>query len=375
MARIIKSKEVEAEFLQKELNRRAFIQRAALGAGAVGFAGCAPGGGGGGGGTTPGDDDDATDEDPTPGPTYLVGVGAGDGYKTALEAALNETVGRNGLEFIEPGDNVFIKVNSNSGDYYPYSTRPRMVEEVAKWCWERGANAVVVGDRSFFGDQNTLGNLEANGIVGAAEEAEAEILILDTNVDWLEITESDVPEWVGGYRLPMPMMDADHIINLPIVKTHFISDFTMAMKLLIGAVHPQDRSRSGNLNPHSTAQNKLYKQIAQINQHLTPSINLLDGWEAVVRGGPTTTDGPGGQEASPGIHIVSTDILAADAFGLAVLKEFAVSSENVHDYDVWDHPQITEAIAHNVGGITGLTAEDINGPTVSDLDRYLQHLY
>jgi uncharacterized protein (DUF362 family) len=368
MGRIIRSRDIEEEFLRKELNRRAFIQRAAAlsaGGAGLGLAGCV---------VPPGTDDDDATEEPTPAPTYLVGVGAGEGYKTALEAALAETVGRNGLEFIQPGDTVFIKVNSNSGDYYPYSTRPRMVEEVGKWCWERGASAVVVGDRSFFGDPNTLGNLTANGIVDATNAAEAELLILDESVDWLEIAEADVPQWGGGYRLPMPMLDADHIINLPVVKTHFISDFTMAMKLLIGAVHPQDRSRSGNLNPHSTAQNKLYKQIAQINQHLTPSINLLDGWEAVVRGGPTTTDGPGGQEDSPGLHIASTNILAADAFGLAVLKEFAVASENVHDYDVWDHPQIAEAIAHGVGGINGLAASDISGPTVADLDRYLAHV-
>lgn len=370
MARIITSKDVEREFLKKELNRRSFIQRAAaLSAGAAGLAGCAPTGDGPG----TGDDDDATGEDPTPGPTYLVGVGAGEGYKTALEAALNETVGRNGLEFIQPGETVFIKVNSNSGDYYPYSTRPRMVEEVAQWCWERGAKAVVVGDRSFFGDPGTLGNLEANGIAKATADAGAELLILDTNVDWVGITEEDAPEWIEGFRLPMPMLDADHIINLPIVKTHFISDFTMAMKLLIGAVHPDDRRRTGNLNPHSTQNNRLHKQIAQICQNLTPSINLLDGWEAVVRGGPTTTDGPGGQEDSPGLHIVSTDILAADVVGLAVLKEFAVSSEDLHDYGIWDHPQISEAVAANIG-VSSLSADDISGPTVPDLDRYLAHI-
>ncbi len=193
-------------------------------------------------------------------------------------------------------------------------------------------------------------------------------------MDWLEITEADAPQWFEGFRLPMPMMDADHIINLPIVKTHFISNFTMAMKLLIGAVHPDDRRKPDNLGNHSTAGNKLYKQIAQINQNLTPSINLLDGWEAVVRGGPTISGNPSGLEDEPGIHIVSTDILAADAFGYAVLKEYAVEGEDVHNYDVWDHPQITEAIAHGVGGITSLSRDDINGPTLDDIDRFLKHL-
>ena len=371
MARIIRSRDVEEEFLRKELNRRAFIQRAAAlsaGTAGLGLAACEPAG-------TADDDDDsapADDDDSTPEPTFLVGVGAGEGYKTALEAAMAQTVARNGLEFIQPGETVFLKVNANSGDPYPYSTRPRMVEEVAKWCWEREASAVVVGDRSFFNDFDTAGNLEDNGIAGAAAEAGASLLILDPDEDWLEISQADAPEWFEGFRLPMAMLDADHIINLPIVKTHFIADFTMAMKLLIGAVHPDDRRKPDNLGSHVTAGNKLYKQIAQICQNLTPSINLLDGWEAVVRGGPTIA--PNGLEDEPGLHIVSTNILAADAFGLAVLKEFAVEGEWVHNYEVWEHPQIMEAVAHGIGGITGLSAEDISGPTVPDLDRYLAHV-
>ncbi len=374
MGRIIRSKEAGEEFLAKEMNRRAFIRNAAAasaGTAGMGLAACDPNPG-------QGDDDDSAggDDDDTPAPTYLVGVGAGDSFQAALEAALNETVGRNGLEFIQPGDTVFLKVNCNSGDPFPYSTSPDMVRAIGQMCWDRGASAVTVGDRSFFGDQNTLGNLQANGIAGATEDIGAELVVLDTNVDWYEFGQDIVPDWQGGFRLPAPIMDADHIITLPNVKTHFIANFTMAQKLLIGAVHPQDRARPGNLANHSTAGNLLYRQIAQINQNFTSTLVVLNAWEAVTRGGPNINNGGGvplGEEAAPGIVIASTDAVAADAFGYAILKEFAHPNEAVHNYGVWDHPQMVEGVAAGVG-VGSLAADDISGPSLSDLDTYLQHI-
>ncbi len=359
--RTLRSKVLLEEFAAKELNRRQFIARAsAVGAGSMLVPGCGP---------VAGDDDD----DDTVGTSYaLVGLGAGEGYKTALQAAMDETIARDGLaEVVNSGDTVFLKVNANSGDDYPYSTRPRMIEEIARWCWDQGAGRVIVGDRSFWGDGGTYGNLVANGAVGAAEEVGAELLVLDEDdpdLDWLEIEQADAPDWNGGFRFPLPVVQADVIINLPIVKTHFISQFTMGMKNIIGLVNADDRRRTGNLDVHDTSNNKLYKQIAQLNQHITPTLTFLDGWEAVVAGGPTQA--PDGEEDSPGIHIVSADRIAADVTGLAVLKEFAVAGERVHNTDVWDNPQIEEAVDAGVG-ITGPDEYDAAGPTVPDLDRYL----
>ena len=375
MGRIIRSKDAGEEYLARELSRRAFIRNAAAasaGTAGLGLAACDPHPGlGDDDDSAPGDDDDATEQ-----PTYLVGVGAGDTFQAALEAALNETVGRNGLEFIQPGDTVFLKVNCNSGDPFPYSTSPDMVRAIGQMCWDRGASAVTVGDRSFWGDGNTMGNLVANGIAGATEDIGATLMILDTNVDWYEFGQDVVPQWVGGFRLPAPILDADHIITLPNVKTHFIANFTMAQKLNIGAVHPEDRMRPGNLYSHSTANNLLYKQIAQINQNFTPSLVVLNAWEAVTRGGPNINNGgsvPLGEEGAPGLVIASTDQVAADAFGYAILKEFAHPNEAVHNYGVWDHPQMTEGISAGVG-VSSLAADDISGPTVSDLDTYLAHI-
>jgi len=119
--RIIRSKDLVQEFREKELTRRRFVRGAATFGAALPLASALPGCVT----TTRVDDDD--DTTPT---NHLVGMATGDQYTATLRAALDETVGRNQLEFIQPGDTVYLKVNSNSGDYYPYSTRPKMVERM-----------------------------------------------------------------------------------------------------------------------------------------------------------------------------------------------------------------------------------------------------
>ncbi len=67
---------------------------------------------------------------------------------------------------------MLLKVNTNSGDPAPYSTSPTVVAWFARQYVSRGVR-VVVGDRSFWGDRDTMGNLERNGIASAARRAGA----------------------------------------------------------------------------------------------------------------------------------------------------------------------------------------------------------
>lgn len=360
--RIIRSKDLSQEFIEKEMSRRAFVKRAALasagGAVTTGLIGCPPG-------TDPSDDDDSV----LVPPSHLVGLGSGDGYKASLEAAMAETIAADGLvDVVNAGDTVYMKVNCNSGDWYPYSTRQRMIEEVGQWAWDQGASRVIVGDRSFYGYSagQTLTIMNANGVAEAAENIGAELMAFDNDDDWVQIDQDDADLWVDGFRFPQVVVEADVIINLPIMKTHFISGFTMAMKNIIGLCHPEDRERAGNLNYHAD----LHRKIAQLNQHITPTLHLLDAWEAVIQGGPTPGGDPPGLTGEPGVLICTTDRIAADVTGLGILKHFATDGEEVHDYDVWDHPQIVAAVNAEVG-ITGPGEYDAGGPTVPDLDAYL----
>jgi uncharacterized protein (DUF362 family) len=153
--------------------------------------------------------------------------------------------GAGGLPVVSKGDTVLLKVNTNSGDPFPYSTSPGTVHAIASALVATGAR-VVVGDRSFWGDSDTAGNLVKNGIAKAAKDANADVVVFDDNIEWVEVDPKLVPHWKPPVRLPRIAVEATHVINLACAKTHFISGVTLGLKNWLGLVHAADRARPGN---------------------------------------------------------------------------------------------------------------------------------
>lgn len=384
--RTIDSKSATDEFVAKELTRRQMVQSVMLATvgtwlGVSGLAGCTttttvqePG-------TTPPAPTGTSEPDPNdpskPAPkvgSHLVGMGYDEADRNkALQAALAETVG---LSMIKPGDSVYLRVNSNSGDVYPYSTSPDTIIAVGNMLKDIGVTDIRIGDRSFWGDDGTADNLVSNGITGAAKKLGTTAKVFDDDVDWMTLPAGSVPNWTGTVRLPMDVTSADHHIILSCVKTHFISTITMSLKIALGLVHATDRARAGNLKNHDTT--VLYKQIAQINKAFTPSLIIADGYQAVISGGPTMNDKPsgapstfkGGITGDPKVFIVSTDRIAADVAGISVLQSFSPAYEAVKKTKPFANPLIKEAVLAKLG-IADASAFDLAGPTVPDLAKYL----
>jgi uncharacterized protein (DUF362 family) len=340
--------------------------------GASGLAACgAPTGNNPGDGGTMGDGgamgDAAPQDSGPPRMPHLVGMGYSEtSQEEAVRRALDETVG---LGMIRRGDSVYFKVNTNSGDPFPYSTSPELILQLGGMLRDMGVTDIRIGDRSFWGDRNTAGNFASNGIADAAAMLGTTATVFDDSVDWVTLPAEMVPNWVGTVRLPVMVTTATHIINLACVKTHFIATFTMTLKNCLGLVHATDRARTGNLQTHDTR--VLYQQIAQINKGYTPSLNILNGYQALITGGPTPTDGAGGTVADPKVVIVSTDRIAADVTGIAVLQTLSPTRERVTQTRAFNNPQIRAAIAAGLG-ITGRDAYDLSGPTVPMIETYRQ---
>ena len=131
--RKIDSKTLLDEYVAKELSRRQLVGGMMFAGAGIALGGCTemkviqqegtpPGE------TPPGEDpnnpDGTTNPDPTKPPPgkHLTGMGYDASSRSkALEAALAETVG---LSQIKAGQSVYLRVNANSGDLYPYSTSP-----------------------------------------------------------------------------------------------------------------------------------------------------------------------------------------------------------------------------------------------------------
>lgn len=389
--RDIESRDLLQEYVEKDLSRRRLLM-GALAAATVAM-GCSDNGGNtgitprpdaGGGADVPSDNPAPVDV-PTPRMTHLVGAGQNDDHVMAAELALRET---SGFDFVRSGQRVYLKINTNSGDAFPYSTSPDMIRWVAGKVRERGGE-VFVGDRSFFGDRNTGTNFRRNGIADVCGELGIDLHVFGdpmtdsaaNSVDWMDLpAEVDgvgarSAYWTGTMRIPSMVAQADHIVAMPCVKTHFISTYTMAMKNMIGIINPRDRSQANNLGSHTIASDKLHRQIAFMNK-AGPNVSLvvLDGWTALISGGPLPSNAPprapagwAAQTNDAHVVIISRDRVAADLTGLALLKTLSPTYEMIQTTSALANRQMVRALASGVG-IASMDQYDLSGPSVSSIE-------
>ncbi|ACI19955.1 DUF362 domain-containing protein [Dictyoglomus thermophilum] len=240
-----------------------------------------------------------------------------------------------GMSFIKPGDTVLIKPNVNSNDPYPGTTNPEVLAEVIEMVKEKGAKRIIVADSSGIPWPNTLKNMETTGILAVAKKAGIEVYSLD-NMEWIWVKPEGLKYWSRGFRIPKLVKEVDHIINVAVVKTHSIADFTMSLKNFVGFIHREDR-----ILMHSSRY--LKEMIGELNTAFSPSLNILDASKVFVRGGPAK-----GEEREVGMIIASTDRIACDITGLSLLKLLGTTPE-IQNKNMWEHPQIKRAIELGVG--------------------------
>jgi uncharacterized protein (DUF362 family) len=387
--RTIESRDLLQEYVEKDLSRRRLLM-GSLAAASVAM-GCSDAGNpttppvdGGSAADVPGDSGAPADVPPAR-MTHLVGAGQSDDHVAAANLALQETTG---FDFVQSGQRVYLKINTNSGDAFPYSTSPDMIRWVTQKVRERGGE-VFVGDRSFFGDRNTGANFRRNGITEVCEELGVELTVFGdpmtdsaaSSVDWMDLpleVDGLGPRsafWTGTMRIPAMVAQADHIVAMPCVKTHFISSYTMTMKNMIGIINPRDRSLPNNLGNHSTSADKLHRQVAFMNK-AGPNVSLvvLDGWTALISGGPLPSNAPPrapagwtAQTNDAHVVIISRDRVAADLTGLALLKTLSPMYEVIQTTTAQANRQMMRALASGVG-ISSVGQLDLSGPSVTSIE-------
>lgn len=284
-----------------------------------------------------------------------VGIAKERNIRESVRTAIN-MVG--GLNFIKPGDTVLIKPNVNSDDPYPGTTNPEVLAEVISMVKEKNAKRIIVADCSGIPWPNTMRNMEKVGIAQVSRKLGVELLALD-NMEWVWVKPERAKYWDKGFRIPKLVKEVDHIINVAVVKTHSIADFTMSLKNFVGLIHRQDR-----MIMHSSRYIK--EMIAELNLVFKPSLNILDASKVFVKGGPAK-----GEERVVGMIIASPDRIACDIVGLSLLKTLGTTPQ-IQDKNMWEHPQIKRAVEVGIG-IKGPDRIILKGSNV-DIEKFKRRL-
>jgi uncharacterized protein (DUF362 family) len=245
------------------------------------------------------------------------------------------------------GKSVLLKPNYNSADPAPGSTETAMLREIVVMLNEMGAGKLTVADRSGMG--NTSAVMRAKGLPELAEDLGFDLVALDTLTEeaFTLITDENF-HWPHGFAMPKMVLDAECIIQTCCLKTHrYGGHFTMSLKNSVGLV-PGTPSGSGFVGSHNYMRDlhgspHMRLMIAEINAAYTPALIVMDGVEAFVQGGPAT-----GTRAPTEVILASTDRVAIDAVGVAILRMFGTTPQ-VSEGRIFEQEQIARAVELGLG--------------------------
>lgn len=292
------------------------------------------------------------------------------GTEKSIEKAVREAVeAAGGLKEIEKGQKVVIKPNmvapsEGYGNDKPVTTNPEVIRAVIRLVKERGAHAIV-GDRATFMDETAMVKC---GFAKVCEEEGAEAY------PWLRGKYvrffPEKRHWKKGFRYPKILADADHFINVPMLKNHelTLAEITCCMKSYVGVLHPADRWQWGENALHTK---NIGEKIAEVNLCKKPTINIVDATTIMVKGGPAGHT-VGSKWVQSNLILASKDTVACDSAALAVLKLHGAENNVKNPYvtkSVWDNVQIYYGGEIGVGQAdpNKIGLEDVKVPGFSEI--------
>ena len=230
---------------------------------------------------------------------------------------------------VEKGDTILLKPNFNTADAPPGSSDPLFVTAIIKLLYEHGASKVILGESSML-RLSTRETLRQTGMLGAAEEAGAEVVCFEEE-EWVPVATGG--RYLKRVWLARAGLEATKIVYVPCLKTHFLADFTMSLKLAMGFVRPQDRIRM-----HLW---RLREKLADLNLAIAPDLIIMDGRRCFIKGGPQT-----GELRLSNLVLASGDRVAMDVEGVRVIQGYP--GHNLSQ-DAWSYPIIRRAVELGLG--------------------------
>ncbi len=274
----------------------------------------------------------------------------------AIEKAVNDIDGLPSLK----NKKVLIKPNMNSDDPYPATSNPQTVASLIELVKEKEPAEIIVADASNHNYLPTIESMKKTGLYNIVADTGATILGLE-NLKWIKVK----PEKAKNFRqivASILLNEVDYFISECNIKTHFLANYSMALKNMFGVISYRTR-----VSMHTKPRSKFWKMIAELSLVRKPDLIILDGIMAMVSGGPFK-----GEVKETGLITASKDPVAIDAVGLAILKTVGITEE-IESRSVWKQPVMKRAVELELGA---KSFEDIElkAENVSELEEIIANL-
>lgn len=211
---------------------------------------------------------------------------------------------------VREGDRVLVKPNLHGGNGH---TSPLVMEAACKWAFSRGASQVTLGDGTYWGLQDIDAYFESAGVFAACEASGAKPV--NFHADEYQLHHLDSPHTPDTLGVSRHLYEHEVVINLPVVKTHFNTLITIALKNIKGCLRPEDKRRLHECD--------LNRALAVVNQIIAPrvTVTLCDAAKAFEGLGPSSAT-----PVQMGLLLASADPVALDVVACQLME---ISPESV----------------------------------------------
>jgi uncharacterized protein (DUF362 family) len=199
---------------------------------------------------------------------------------------------------------IYIKPNMSHPEYVPgVVTCPELLSEVVALLRD-GNNEVVVGESNGF-NYPCNSAFEKTGIEAAVKRAGGSVLNLsEDKVVRVKFPGNGTP--LKELFLPKTVLDADAVVDLPLMKTHEFAMYSGAIKNLFGCV---PSNRRIYLHPY------LPEVFYRLYAILKPRLTIMDARIGIEGNGPTK-----GKPVKMDLMLTSNDALAIDFTAAKIMQ-------------------------------------------------------
>jgi uncharacterized protein (DUF362 family) len=232
------------------------------------------------------------------------------GIREALQDAL-DAIGGIG-RYVKPGDTVFIKPNL-TGDRDPSTgavTNPEVTRALIEIVQEKNPTAILAGDSPSWGfDAETV--YEVTGMKAVASQTGCTLVNLDRDKQVECRVESG--RRLRKVRIACSILEADKLINVPVMKTHMQCVVTLGLKNMKGILPRKNKTRLHDLEPWEDYSG-LDTGVADLHRLIRPDLTIIDGTIGMEGRGPFD-----GDPVRMDLLVAGEDAVGVDAVCAAIM--------------------------------------------------------